>query len=324
MVELVSTFLNLVETFHPLAAAQQEAMRGSNRSFVHYCSADSALSIIRNRTVWMRKSSLMNDFMEFEYGLSCLNSSLSSLDGSRFNDIINTPYPGLTDEVYESFNHWIPDMQENTYITCIAEHDPSEDVLGRLSMWRAYGGRRGVALVLNPRVFLTPSNALNAWTSPVAYLTQESFHEKFLELINSIEKDIERVAHAGRDFVRSMLYSCLRGAVLCTKHPGFFEEREWRVVYSPASTPSDIIQPEVVNFKGVPQVIQKIPLKDMPDRGFFGADTSSLLRKIIIGPVEHYEALAMKEALLQELSSAGDTNSESKIVISDIPLRHQT
>ena len=40
----------------------------------------------------------------------------------------------------------------------------------------------------------------------------------------------------GRETVSASAFNMLRFAVLCTKHPGFLEEREWRIIASPRMT----------------------------------------------------------------------------------------
>jgi hypothetical protein len=68
----------------------------------------------------------------------------------------------------------------------------------------------------------------------------------------------------------------------------------------------------------VPQPIYKIPLKDIPEIGFFGS-IPSLINRVIIGPTEY--PLALSEAFVQLLEEAGVQEAASKVCVSDIPLR---
>ena len=63
----------LFEIFFPFAFHRVAEAAASNRRLVYYTNADTAVSMIRNREVWMRKSSLMNDYREIEHGFDCLN-----------------------------------------------------------------------------------------------------------------------------------------------------------------------------------------------------------------------------------------------------------
>jgi hypothetical protein len=39
------------------------------------------------------------------------------------------------------------------------------------------------------------------------------------------------------------------------KHPGFYEEREWRIIYFPEMERSSVIEEAVASVRGVPQII---------------------------------------------------------------------
>jgi len=83
---------------------------------------------------------------------------------------------------------------------------------------------------------------------------------------------------------------------------------------SPVYLTKDI---RVVN--GVPQPIFKIPLKDIPDEDFVGAEIPALLDRIIIGPTQY--PLPMLEAFTLLLTDAGVTDPDKRVFVSDIPIR---
>lgn len=43
--------------------------------FVHYTTAEVAVSIIKNRGIWMRNAFVMNDYSEVRYGMDCFPSA---------------------------------------------------------------------------------------------------------------------------------------------------------------------------------------------------------------------------------------------------------
>ena len=98
-------------------------------------------------------------------------------------------------------------------------------------MWRAYGRSAGVAIVFKGEAFFRPSDALKAHSSPVAYLNDPAFELQYLRLLTSIEQNRDFIKVTGEEIVHNYIFSAYRNAVLCTKHPGFAEEREWRVIY---------------------------------------------------------------------------------------------
>ncbi len=62
-------------------------------------------------------------------------------------------------------------FQQDTYLLCVSEHEHSEDTFGRLSCG-AYSESTGTfRYVMNSGVFFNRSNALKAYASPVAYLS---------------------------------------------------------------------------------------------------------------------------------------------------------
>jgi hypothetical protein len=261
----------------------------------------------------------MNDYMEVEHGFECLNAAYKAEPGNSFNAALDACFAGLAEDVKNYFNAWLPGIRRDTYITCVSEHSSAEDQHGRLSMWRAYGGQAGVALVLNGAVMFSQSDALGAYSNPVAYLNPDAFAAEFVKIAKNMESEVEYIRSLGREAVKNIAFNMLRFAVLCTKHPGFHEEREWRVVASPAMHPSKLLVPSVEVVRGTPQTVLKIDLQNHPDQGLVGLALPELLNRIIIGPCEFPQVI--RRAFHQLLVQAGVPEPEEKIVVSDIPLR---
>jgi hypothetical protein len=305
--------------FYQHALQKMIALRASGRRLVHYTSAEVATHIFRGRAVWMRKSSTMNDFKEIEYGMECLAGVWNDLPGAAFRDLLNELFSGLADEVTKLFNAWLPHFRTETYLTCLSEHLDEEDNIGRLSMWRAYGGNAGVALVLNNSVFTNPMDALGAYTTPVAYLSPAAFDDEFARVFNAMHQNRDVLSAFGRDRLRDHCFQLLKMAVLATKHPGFHEEREWRVIYSPTQTPSPHLAQSLEVVRGTPQRVYKLPLRDDPAAGVVGLEPAVLLDRLIVGPTSYPEETV--QAFVELLTSAGVENAQTKVVRSDIPLR---
>ena len=117
--------------------------------FVHYTRAEAAMKILKSKQVWMRKSMCMNDYMEVLHGIRYLEDIFTSKLGDRFKFVLNGLFPDLALKMPTMFVNSKLKLLTDTYITCVSEHNSGpEDVYGRLSMWRAYGGNSGVALVM--------------------------------------------------------------------------------------------------------------------------------------------------------------------------------
>jgi hypothetical protein len=108
-------------------------------------------------------------------------------------------------------------------------------------------------------------------------------------------------------------------AMLCKNHPGFREEREWRVVHTPRFEPSSRLIHDLQVVRGAPQPTYKIPLKNVPEENLLGVEIPELVNRIIIGPTQH--PLPMYEAFVTLLEQAGAQDAASKVKVSDIPLR---
>jgi hypothetical protein len=294
--------------------------KSENSRFAYYTSAETAKSIIDKKQIWMRNTNTMNDYSEVEHGFSCLNTAYKGEPGNHFNKALDACFSGLSEEVKSLFNEWLPTIRDETFITCLSEHLSSEDSHGRLSMWRAYGNQAGVAIVINGDVIVGESDVLHVHTSPVYYLKKEEFASKLMKITNNIMQDITFLQNLGRDAVKNIVFNVFRFALMCTKHPGFHEEREWRVIASPKMYPSEHLYQSVELIRGIPQVVLKINLVNHESQGLTGLALPELLDRIIIGPCEF--PLVVFNAFRALLEEAKVPNASKKIIVSDIPLRN--
>ena len=309
----------LSRIFMPYALKRQAVARDNGTRFVHYTDANAAMKILQSRELWMRKSSCMNDFMEIEHGLECLTKTYNGKVGDKFKAALEGIFKGVYLEVEELFRGWALAIRTDTYFTCVSEHLDEEDSIGRLSMWRAYGEATGVALVINNTAFLSESNALKVTSSPVAYLSDAKFEQKFEEIADGIGEHSEFLRAQDRTTIRDYVFHMFRFAALCTKHPGFKEELEWRVVYTPTLDRSDRLIKDIQVIGGTPQPIYKIPLRNVIEEDFRGAEIPELIDRIIIGPTRY--PLAAYEAFVQLLGEAGVEDPQNRVFVSNIPLR---
>lgn len=305
--------------FYPRAHNQSAALKTRNGRFVHYTSASVAMSIITKKEVWMRNARTMNDFMEIEHGKSCLFQAYNGVIGIKLQAFLNGMHKDFTNDLQSRFDSWLPDLQHGTFITCFSEHRDEEDDIGRLSMWRGYARKNGVALVMRNTPFLSPSDALSAYSSPVAYLSQRQFEEQFNIMADGLMLAGNELSAMPYEALMAYVFTAFRFSVLCTKHPGFAEEVEWRVIYMPNFTKSEQITHHSEIVDGVPQIVCKIPLVDVPEKGLVGMEIPELLDRLIIGPSEH--ANTMFDAFYEAMTDAGIKDAEQKIVMSDIPIR---
>lgn len=309
----------LGETLMPHAAEQTARIAKDGTRFVQYTSASAAISILRDRRVWMRNTSCMNDWSEVRFGLDRVLEAYASPLGQSFQQVLNEFHPNLTDELKRRFDPLAPAMVAQTYISCFSEHRDDEDEHGRLSMWRAYGADTGVAMVMNNHAFITPSDALNAWTTPVMYIRGNELIEQIDQIAENLIRNRTILELIPREELLQSVIQMLAFATVSIKHVGFEEEREWRVVYLPTLYASARLEEDHVIVRGVPQPVFKIPLQNYPDQGFTGAEPRELINRIIIGPTQY--PVAVRSTFWAMLDKAGVDDPGTKVICSGIPLR---
>ena len=306
--------------FVPELEARRQALATGGR-LVHYTTAEAAYKIIQGREVWLRNASMMNDFSEIQHGIDCLVAAWHSDAGVHLKELLNRLKQGLCDEIASLFDSHTPALRLNIYIISLSEHDDDEDKLGRLSMWRAYGKRAGVALVLNNSAFVGTTDAMQVFSSPVSYFGVDAFRDWFSQWVARLGAAEAQLRAIPPDNVQALFLMVFRNFALCTKHPGFQEEREWRVFHSDSfEGQSEWIRTAVEVVGGLPQHVTKLSLHDNESKGIVGVAPASLINRIIIGPCEH--PLHVRVAIAGALKEAGVDDPLGRMWISFIPLRH--
>lgn len=328
--QLLQLGLQLQSIFMPQAKRQRdEAYARLKESggideqlrFVHYTSAEAALSIIRTKRIWMRNATCMSDYREVQHGFDILNRFFSDTEkADAFVAALDACVGGVAQEALNLFRTRWRDVRLNTYVTSISEHEQSENRHGRLSMWRAFGGSTvRVAIVLKvPRVS-QGSNALNLLFSPVSYLSENEVHAVIQEVIQNIRTNRGFLRSVDREAVLLTVFYMLVAGVTCLKHEGFREEREWRALYLPMLRPSPLMDSSTEVVSGVPQLVYKIPLDTSVSSELADLDFSRIFDRLIIGPSSYPWVLF--ETFTRELAKAGIPPVPDQVCNSNIPIR---
>lgn len=324
---MLEEMFKLRDIFAPHEARIRNGLIEKGRKLIHYTSADNAISIIRGNEIWMKNIRLMNDFREVDHGFDLLRKAYTppaddapEIGLNAIRAALNEVFPGLMDETISLFESWFNTMREQTHIVCLSEHEKDEDDYGRLSMWRAYGnGRVGVGLVINPLPLYLVAENFGAFSSPVYYCDQVDVMNLFLEIAGNIRRENEFLRGAGSAEIKNYLFLLLRALSICSKHKGFREEREWRIMHTKGLDEQGALKYDVQSLSGVPQRVFKLSFEDRPDLGMTGISVPQLLDRVIIGPTEYPDAV--REAFCDILSGVGVKQPEKMVVCSDIPLR---
>ena len=317
--------IRLESIFMPYARRQRDTFYDSGKKpaarFVHYTSAESALKIIESKRVWMRNTTCMSDYREVQHGFEMLQKFfVDEARKGQFYAALDAVSPNIAEEAVGLFNQWWANIRFSTYIASISEHDHTEDLHGRLSMWRAFGGNTArVAIVLGLPWFSPGSEALNLMFSPVAYLREEEAHAVIATVIENIRANRDFLISVERSIVVGTVFTMLVAGVTCLKHEGFREEREWRVIYAPHRSPSALMESSIEVVAGIPRVIYKLPLDVKVSDALAELDVARLFDRLIIGPSQF--SWAMYEAFTKALTPMGVEQAENRVFISGIPIR---
>lgn len=302
------------------AVDRQIEVSKNNTRFVHYTSSEAAINILRTKRFWLRNVLCMNDYSEVQHGIGCFSTTFKNNEIKyKFESTVNSIYNNSFEDIANLFGYYENTVPHNTYISCFSEHKESEDVMGRLSMWRAYGSQAGVAVVIKSGSILDGKGKNSIITTPVLYMNETNFSEFIIRIIENIQSNIDAFKKVDKNsFVQSVAHA-LFFIAMSTKHPGFEEEKEWRIIQCPLVPASPHLEYAIENIKGVSQPVYKIPLENRPEDGVTEIDIRSLIDRVILGPSQY--PLAQLLTFQKLLTDANLDNVDQKIFLSGIPLR---
>jgi hypothetical protein len=289
--------------------------------FVHYTTAEAALSIIRTKRIWLPNTNCMSDYREVQHGFDIFNRYF--LDGAKrktFVDAFDSCVPGAAADAFTAFSNWWQDLRLNTYIACVSEHQESEDVHGRLSMWRALGGtatRVGIVLRFPYISISAASIALNF--GPVAYLAESGVQGIIDQVVANVQANRDYLRTLIRETLVQLVFQIFTSGIVCLKHEGFVEEREWRAIYTPKRWFSPIIESSTDVVAGVPQIIYKVPLDGAASPLVADLDFARVFDRLIVGPTPY--PWPIYGAFVEALKPSGVPDAKERVFVSNIPIR---
>src|SRR5258708_9606846 len=307
--------------FMPRARAQRDELYEKSKRFVQCTSAENALKIIRTKRLWMRNTTCMADYREVQHGYDMLFSFFSDrVRRETCAAALDLCTPGGAMEALTLFDQWWAHIRFNTSVSSISENDDREDLHGRLSMWRAFGGTLPkVAVVFRVPGYSGGAQQLNIIFSPVAYMNQPEVHATANAVIENIKASADFLSTLDRQIVIGNVFAMLLGAVTCVKHEGFDEEREWRAIYTPKRAQSPLMIPSTEVIGGVPQIIYQMPLDSSISPALAELDLAKMFDRLIVGPSPY--PWVMYEAFVDALTKMDISDAGTRVYVSGIPLR---
>jgi len=317
-------FVQALNTLYDDVDDELKAAKGEDGKIpllAHYTSLEVIEKIIRDNLLWFSNPMFMNDRAEVTFGMEtgiqtalanqAMRRSLKSdANVSTFNDALRAFYGQFSEK------HLI-----DTYVFCLSRHD--ENNTDVLSMWRAYGGRgTGAAIVFDPNA-LSNKEETPFIAAPVAYRSPADQQKWMESLVHRAALIFEKSDYTARHaidvawhfFNRLLIYA------LFTKHYGFREEQEWRIVYLKIRDPQDTCKPMRKYLNGPRGIEPKLHFAGEGLKSIDGADIKfdRLIKSIIIGPTNAY-ALA-QQSFCRMLELLDKSHLVNSVCVSRIPLR---
>lgn len=261
----------------------------SNRPFLaHYTSIDTLEKIMSSNEIWFSNPLYMNDLDELRFGI------LEGADAFRRNqEIVDAcgdveRYNMLRDAFEYAFDQFNNKHALDTYVFCLTEHDP-QNTDGLLSMWRGYGGNgHSAALVFDTSKFEYIEGSFPLILSKVSYFPKEGrlkwIDEKLTEFAALLSE--KPIPTEGLYLPAYALFERLKMFALFTKHHGFREEKEWRIVYLNERDGRKLLDPMLDYAVGRYGIEPKLKFKVAPIEGLTAKDLSleTIVTEIILGP----------------------------------------
>ena len=292
----------------------------------HYCSTSVLENIIKTRQLWFSNPLFMNDLEEVKFGMKAGMHAVGNNESLR-SSLGTEKRRSMFTEAFENyFSEYSASTVFDLYLICLSEHRKA-DVHGRLSMWRAYGANGdGAAIVLDPNVVGEPGAFDGLLFGRVHYGSTEEreawLEEKVVEagnIIRTIEFPDEQL-----HLVAAALFERVKLMAIFSKHSGFSEEAEWRLVYMHERDTTKCYE-KFLDYSVGPRGIEpklKLPIHgDVPWQAE-SFDFDSVVHEIILGPTASSPLSIMSVGRMLKLR--GMPELAKKLRASEIPFRQNT
>lgn len=295
----------------------------SRPMLAHYTSVETLAKIMANDELWLSHPLLMNDDQEMKWGLVEGQTQFRNHSGLRQAcNCMSGGYDVLAQAFESKFDEFATTHAYDTYVACFCKHEPG-DTDGLLSMWRGYGANGGGAAIVLDTGKLVAADGSPLVLAPVTYEStvqrQNWVATKLDKLAISIQS--EKPSHDELRAIAGAFVDRLKMFALFTKHTGFSEEREWRLVYMRDRDPKGLYE-SMLSYTISPTGISpkfKLPLKRNMVEELLDLSITSLVSSILIGPTagDALSVMSIKRMLCQ----TGKPELVGRVKTSSTPFR---
>jgi hypothetical protein len=265
---------------------QREPSPGQLPLLAHYTSIGTLERIAQTGEIWFSNPLYMNDVDELRYGMNLGVHAVRGHTGLR-EACPPAHYNALLDAFDALYTTFDSDSAFDVYVFSCSEHDDEIGDDGLLSMWRGYGGDgNGVAIVFDMDPLLAARSPL--LVRQVEYKSYEASEawmdaklQQFAQALQRRGGPVEEMKDAA-----AALFERIKLFALFTKHRGFHEEREWRIVYLREQDRANVFTQQLhyaIGGRGIE------PRLRFCTEGLTGPggplQLQDMVRRIILGPV---------------------------------------
>lgn len=324
--------MNMTDEIHQvfsslwLDASGPDTFPASRPLLAHYTSINTLECVMKNDEVWLGNPLLMNDVQELRFGIIEAARAFRLHEGIRdaCGGTGSQRYHDLLTEFERKLEKVSNEDSFDTYVLCFSEH-PRDDKKsdGLLSMWRGYGANgHGAAIVFDT----TKISEREESPLILAKVQYGSTHDRLDWIDKKLDAfaDILKTADIPTDkfyIPIHLLLERFKFFALFSKHDGFKEEQEWRLVYlkdRDASNKLADMLSYVVSEKGIEP---KLKLKIGYIEGVIEEENSipNIVSEIILGPSISNTLTLM--TIKRMLEKVGKSSLVDRVVMSSTPFR---
>lgn len=288
----------------------------------HYTTPYAFEQIVKNEELWLSHPFYMNDHEELRWGIEQGVRRFRESSALREACKDAETFARLTSKFDQLTERFVLSHSADIYVLCLSAHD-REDNDGRLSMWRGYGANgNGICFVLDFSKLPQNDNSPLLF-GPVDY---RSSAERLEWWDSRLSEGAQFLCSVGAedvqlDLLAKELFERLCIASIYSKHRGFKEEGEWRVVFwSPRPGSADFARMQ--SYAATATGMQpKLKLSLKRDSGVIkgGVGLCDLIDRVIVGPSQAGRlAVNTVGRMLAELDRP---SLSSRVLQSSIPYR---
>jgi hypothetical protein len=265
----------------------EEKFNNQKPLLAHYTTIQTLEKILTSNELWFSNPLFMNDMEEVRFGINQgnelfnLSKEVADACGTEARKQL------LKQHFAYCYNKFANEHVLNTYVFCLSRHDKDDDD-GLLSMWRGYGGNgNGVAIVFDTSQMNVVAGS-PLLLAKVTYDTSEARKAWLEGLLSAFCKILAASAIPDNKLFipANTLFERIKLFALFTKHRGFKEEDEWRVVYMPDRDAEKRLE-SMFHYSISPRGVEpKLRFRVEPIQGFTTDDLSltKIIDRVILGP----------------------------------------